>query len=176
MVKEAKKHMPITAELTPHHLYFNNSDIKGSSLLKMNPPLSDKTDMLALRLAFIKEEIDIISTDHAPHADHEKTNNWNESMNGIIGMETSFAAVNTVFECQEIEKVLRAMTINPAKLINKDVEIKHGKKADLVILDPLKEWTVTLDDIRSKSSNNPWIGHTLKGKVEKVIIGENEYE
>lgn len=169
MLKEQKGKMDISAELTPHHLFFSNEDINGSTNFKMNPPLNSKEHQEALIQAFKDEVVDIIATDHAPHAEHEKNVEWKKAANGIIGLESAFAAVNTVIGFEHIEKTLRAMTINPAKRIGLDVEIKEGQYANIVIIDPHEKWIFTEEDIRSKSKNSPWINVELTGRVKEVI-------
>lgn len=173
LLEEAKDSgMRITAELTPHHIFFNNDEIINDGKFKMNPPLGSKADQVALIRAFEEELVDIIATDHAPHTKEEKSGGFEKALNGIIGLETAFAACNTKLGEANLERLLRAMSINPAKLIGKDIELKDGKVANLVIIDPNKEWTFTEQDICSKSHNSPWIGLTLKGKVEKVIYSK----
>lgn len=177
MFVEAKKAgMNISAEATPHHLFFNNRVIKNEGNFKMNPPIGSSEDQEALVKAFLNEEINIIATDHAPHTKEEKSGGFKNAANGIIGLETAFAVCNTKLGQQNLEKVLRALTINPAKLIKKDIEIKNGAKANIVIIDPNEEWIFTEDDIKSKSQNSPWIGNKLKGRVKKVIFAKEQNE
>lgn len=164
------KGMNITAELTPHHIFFNNEEIINDGKFKMNPPLGSKADQTMLIAAFEQELIDIIATDHAPHTKEEKEGGFAKALNGIIGLETAFAACNTKLGSKNLEKLLRALTINPARLINRDVEIEDGKIANIVIIDPNEEWTFTEQDICSKSHNSPWVGMKLKGRVKQVIF------
>lgn len=170
LFKEAKESgMNITAELTPHHIFFNNEEIINDGQFKMNPPLGGKVDQQALIKAFEDELVDIIATDHAPHTQEEKSGGFAKALNGIIGLETAFAACNSKLGSHNLEKLLRALTINPAKVINKDIELQDGKLANLVIIDPNEEWTFTEQDICSKSHNSPWVGIKLKGRVKQVI-------
>ena len=169
LLKSAQSRMPITAELTPHHLYFSNEDINGSTNFKMNPPLGSKDDQKALQQAFKDGLINIIATDHAPHTCEEKGSDWNKSANGIIGLQTAFSAVYSVFGDEYIEEILMALSVNPAKLINLDVELKDGQDANLVFIDLNKKWSLTEENNMSKSCNSPWLNKELMGKVEKVI-------
>ena len=157
-----------TAELTPHHLFFSNEDIQNTNF-KMNPPLNTLKHKQELISAFKEGLINIIATDHAPHTEKDKNIKWEKASNGIIGLESAFAAVNTIMGNDYLVKTLESMSINPGKLIGLDVSIKNGKKANLVIIDPNEEWIFTKNDIFSKSKNSPFIGQKLVGKVKEVI-------
>lgn len=173
LVKKARKeNILVTAEITPHHLYFSNEDINGSTNFKMNPPLNSKEDRDVLRNAFLDGTVKVIATDHAPHSNEEKGDDWNKSYNGIIGLQTAFSAVYSVFGKDHIEKILMGLSVEPAKLIGMDVELKDGQDANLVFIDINKEWTYTKENNKSKSENSPWMGMTLKGKVEQVICNK----
>lgn len=170
--KSQKENVKVTAEITPHHLYFSNEDINGSTNFKMNPPLNSKEDRDVLREAFLDGTVKIIATDHAPHSKDEKGTDWKESYNGIIGLQTAFSSVYSIFGEKHLEKILMGLSVEPAKLIGLDVELKDGQDANLVFIDINKEWTYTRDNNKSKSENSPWLGMTLKGKVEKVICNK----
>ena len=138
----------------------------------MNPPLNSKEDRDVLREAFLDGTVKIIATDHAPHSKDEKGTDWNESYNGIIGLQTAFSSVYSIFGEKHLEKILMGLSVEPAKLIGLDVELRNGQDANLVFIDINKEWTYTRENNKSKSENSPWLGMTLKGKVEKVICNK----
>lgn len=175
-VEAKKSKMNISAELTPHHLFFNNTMLRDEGNFKMNPPIGSIEDQESLVEAFANEDIDIIATDHAPHTKEEKSGGFKNAANGIIGLETAFAVCNTKLGDEHLEKVLRGLTINPAKLINKDIEIRNGARVNIVIIDPNEEWIFTDKDIKSKSKNSPWIGIKLKGKIKQVIFTKEQNE
>ena len=170
--KSQRENVKVTAEITPHHLYFSNEDINGSTNFKMNPPLNSKEDRDVLREAFLDGTVKIIATDHAPHSKNEKGTDWNQSYNGIIGLQTAFSSVYSIFGEKHLEKILMGLSVEPAKLIGLDVELRNGQDANLVFIDINKEWTYTHENNKSKSENSPWLGMTLKGKVEKVICNK----
>ena len=169
--KAIKNNINVTAEITPHHLFFNSSDITSDNAnFKMNPPIGSKRDQKALVNAFKKNIINIIATDHAPHSLEEKNKGFKDSMFGIIGLQTAFAAFNTYLGPEYLEQILRALTINPAKLIGIENDIIEGQKANIVIIDPNKEFVFKEEDILSKSKNSPFINMKLKGSIEKFIL------
>ncbi len=173
LIDEARKRgMNITAELTPHHMALDNEMIINDGKFKMNPPLSKPNTRLKLIEALKNEIITIIATDHAPHSKEEKEGGFKESVNGIIGLETSFAVVNTVAREHEIplETIIKAMSINPGKLMGINTEIENNKIANLTIIDVMKKWRFKNEDIKSKSKNTPFIDMELTGKVKSIIL------
>lgn len=162
----------ITAEVTPHHFSLNESAVlEKRANAKMNPPLRTEEDRLAIIEGLKDGTIEIIATDHAPHSTEEKSGELVKAPSGIIGLETALALgiTNLVKEGHlSIMELLKKLTINPAKLYNLDRGyIKEGKCADIVIFDPNQEFIVK--KFGSKSSNSPFIGMKLYGKVKKTI-------
>ncbi len=174
IVREAKKKgAHVTAEVTPHHFSLTEDAVlRHGTLAKMNPPLRTEKDRLALIEALRDGTIDMIATDHAPHAPWEKeTEQFTQAPSGIIGLETSLALgiTNLVRPGYlSLTELLEKMTVNPAKLYGLPAgSLREGAAADIVLIDPEKKWTVT--EFQSKSSNSPFLGETLYGKAEHTI-------
>lgn len=166
----------IHAEATPHHFALTQEAVlEYNTLAKMNPPLREEEDRKAIIEGLKDGTIDLIATDHAPHADDEKAKSFSQAPSGIIGLETSFGlAVKNLVEPGYLGYVqlFEKMSYNPAKLYHIDAgKIQIGSKADLIIFDPKQEWVFDESDIASKSKNTPFIGYKLKGRIEAVIVG-----
>ena len=162
----------VYAEAAPHHFTLTEEDVlKYKSLAKMNPPLRTQKDRQAIIEGLKDNTIEIIATDHAPHNIEEKNREFAACPSGIIGLETSLAlGITSLVKENHLSLIslLEKMTINPAKLYNFDRGyIKEGAIADLVIFDENEKWIVTAFD--SKSSNSPFIGWELTGKVKYTI-------
>lgn len=162
----------VYAEATPHHFTLNEEDVlKHGSLAKMNPPLRSEEDRKKIIDGLKDNTIEIIATDHAPHIKEEKNKEFSLCPSGIIGLETSLAlSITSLVKKNHLSlmEVLEKMTINPARLYNLDRGyIAKGAVADIVIFDENEEWIVK--DFHSKSSNSPFIGEKLFGKVKYTI-------
>lgn len=170
----------VVAEATPHHFTLTEeSVIKYGTNAKMNPPLRTKEDRRKIIEGLKDGTIEIIATDHAPHTKEEKEGDFIDAPSGIIGLETSLSlGLTSLVEEGHLSlmELLQKMTINPAKLYNLEVgSIEIGKKADIVIFNPSREWLV--GDFASKARNTPFIDWNLKGKVEYTICnGKIVYE
>ena len=167
----------IHAEATPHHFTLTDEAvIKHGSLAKLNPPLRTEWDRMEIIKGLKDNTIDLIATDHAPHSAEEKAADpmWT-APSGITGLETALAlAITSLVKPGHLTmmEMLEKMTCNPAalyKLPGGSIEI--GKPADLVIFNPDEEWVVT--DFASKSTNTPFTGEKLCGKVHYTICGGN---
>lgn len=173
LIRFAKAHgANITAEVSPHHFSLTEEAIiKYGTNGKMNPPLRDEENRLRLIEGLKDYTIEIIATDHAPHSLEEKDREFTKAPSGIIGLETSLALgiTNLVREGHlSLMKLIEKMTVNPAKLYNlSSGSIEVNKVADIVIFDPDEKWVVK--DFYSKSSNSPFIGCELYGKVKYTI-------
>ena len=170
--KAYKNNMDVSLEITPHHLYFSNKDIINDGMFKMNPPLPSPKSQKEIIKTF-KKGIVIIATDHAPHEEKSKQGGFNNSVNGIIGLESAFSSVWTKAREYKInlKTVLEAMTNRPAKLLGiKEYGIKNGVVANLTIIDPLEEWIFKKENIYSKSKNSPFIGEKFTGRVKQIIL------
>ena len=160
------------AEATPHHFTLTDEAVlKYGALAKMNPPLRTENDRLAIIEGLKDGTIDLIATDHAPHSTEEKSRPITQTPSGIIGLETSLALGITSLVRPghlTLSQLIEKMTINPASLYNLPCgSVAEGKSADLVLFDPNEKWTP--ETYASKSSNSPFTGWELYGKVKYTI-------
>lgn len=175
LVRQAKKKSShIYAEATPHHFTLTQEAvIKYGTLAKMNPPLREETDRLAIIEGLKDGTIDMIATDHAPHSAEEKAKPFTEAPSGIIGLETSLSLgirelVNKGY--LSMLKLIEKMSYAPAKLYHLDAGyLAEGGPADLVVFDPDKEWLA--DTFVSKAANSPFIKERMPGVVSYTICG-----
>ena len=172
LVTDAKKRgVNVSAEVTPHHFSLTDEAVKGyDPNTKVNPPLRSQNDVEALKEGIAEGTIDIIATDHAPHTYEDKLGEFNYAANGISGLETALALVNTNLVKENIidyKDLLKLMYEKPIELFDlKKDGIKEGVLADLIIFDPDKEWEVKTDEFKSKGKNTPFAGQKLTGKNE----------
>ncbi|HGJ66299.1 TPA: dihydroorotase [bacterium] len=176
LVRQAKKKgINITAEATPHHFTLIDSAVeKHGANAKINPPLRSQKDVDAVIEGLKDGTIDVIATDHAPHADFEKAKGLNEAPFGIVGLETCLSIVITELVNKghlTLFDVIAKMTINPARILNlKKGTLSVGADADITIIDINKEWTVDPSKFESKGRNTPFAGWKLKGLAVKTIL------
>lgn len=178
MVAEAKRDgLPVTAEVCPHHFIMTTDDItEDDGNFKMNPPLRSKADVEALREGLKNNIMDVIATDHAPHAEQEKDRSMKDAAFGIVGLETSAALTYTeLVETGVLTPMQMAekMSYNPAKILGLSEEkgsISEGKIADIVIFDPSKEYEIDKHTFFSKGKNTPFHGRKVKGEVRCTIV------
>lgn len=181
LVRQArKKSGRIHAEATPHHFSLNEeAAIRFGTLAKMNPPLREEADRLAIIRGLQDGTLDLIATDHAPHAAREKARPITEAPSGIIGLETSLAlGLMHLVEpgYLTLSELIRLMSENPARLYGLDAGYAaEGGPADLVLFDEREEWTP--GRFASRSQNSPFLGQKLTGKVKVTICrGQVVYE
>ena len=141
LIREAKKSgLDVTCETAPHYLVFTKDNLPDEGMFKMNPPIRGREDRDALIQGISDGTVDMIATDHAPHSIEEKSRGFQNSLNGILGLETAFPVMYTnLVESTiiSIEKLFDLMSINPKKRFNiGNYEIKEGKSADFVIINP----------------------------------------
>ena len=170
LAKEMGAH--VTAEVTPHHFSLNEDAVlKYGTLAKMNPPLRTRMDRYEIIEGIKDGTIDLIATDHAPHSKEEKDRPLTEAPSGIIGLETALALGITKLVRKghvTIMQLMALMSLNPAKLYGLDRGyIDEGADADLVIFSEGERWKV--ESFASKSSNSPFLGEELYGKVKYTI-------
>ncbi|WP_437130317.1 dihydroorotase [Peptostreptococcus russellii] len=173
MVQYAKsKGANVIAEVTPHHFTLTEDAVlEHSTLAKMNPPLRTYEDRERIISALADGTIDIIATDHAPHTPEEKSVEFSKAPSGIIGLETALSLTITELVRKNrlsLSQALSKLTSNPSTLykLNKG-DISEGKIADICIFNPDESYV--LDKFYSKSSNSPFIGQKLFGKVKYTI-------
>jgi dihydroorotase len=178
LIKSAKnKGIPITSEVTPHHLFLDDSLLTSySTNLKVNPPIRTKQDNKSLIEAVKQGYMDVFATDHAPHSPDEKEVEFNEAPFGINGLETAVSLILDKLVNKNIislNKFIEMFSCNPAKILGLDHKgkIKTGADADLTILDTEKKITVDVKKFLSKSRNNPFNNWKLKGSPVMTIVG-----
>jgi len=181
IVREAKaRGVKVSCEVTPHHFSLTDEAVEiHLSNAKMNPPLREKEDIQAIIEGLQDGTIDCISTDHAPHADHEKETDMISAAFGIIGCETAIALglTNLVHAGKlSLKKYIEVSSSNPRKLMKlSPIQIAEGEKANLTIIDLDKEWKFSTTDIFSKSHNTPFIGTNLKGQAIGIVNNNQEW-
>lgn len=174
IIRDAKaRGIKVTCETCPHYFMLTEEKLLSRDAdYRMNPPLREEKDRLAVLEGIIDGTIDCIVTDHAPHAEHEKAD-FLTAPNGIVGLETSLAATLTaLFHTGKIglAGIVKLMSSNPRKLLGiKPVQLKKGLSADITLVDLYKEWDVKPEKLVSKSKNTAFKGMTLKGKSVAVI-------
>jgi dihydroorotase len=186
IVKRAKESgLPITAEVTPHHLVLNeNSWLSGRHACahhqiradyKMAPPLRSERDQEALLQALNSGLIDMVASDHAPHGCVDKETEIELAANGILGLQTTLPLLLEFVHAKKmkISRVVEALTNAPAKLLGlQDLgTLKVGAHADLAIVDLNEAWTLTPDQLASKSANSPFAGRKFQGRVVRTMVG-----
>lgn len=175
MLREARaKGVKATAEITPHHLLLTHHDcLKYGTLAKMAPPLREEADRQALVEAILDGTVDVIATDHAPHAMEEKSQGWAKSPFGITGIENAVSLCYTLLvkECgMDLSRFVQCFTTGPNNILKTDrATMKTGHPADVTILDVNAEITVQADKLHSKSLNCPWIGRHLFATVCGIL-------
>lgn len=177
MIKKAREGgLDITCDVTPHHLFFNDSYLASfNTNLKVKPPIRSEEDRLALIEGVKGGVIDAIASDHAPHLDTEKNTTFRLAEFGTIGLETLFSAAFSKL-CREekisLLKLISLITTSPAKILGIDAgKIEVGKTANIAVIDTEAEEEVKKEDFVSKSKNSAFIGQKLWGKVICTISG-----
>lgn len=171
LVRRAKlEGLNVYAEATPHHFSLTeDAAIEHGTLAKMNPPLRTLSDMLAIKEGLSDGTIDMIATDHAPHSEEEKDKPITEAPSGITGLETAFSlAIRELINTKLISfpKLFKLMSFNPCQLYKLPGGIiKKDAPADLIVFDSNLEWEVRKEDFKSKSTNSPFIGQKLPGRI-----------
>ncbi|WZL71937.1 dihydroorotase [Clostridiaceae bacterium 35-E11] len=182
LVRAAKaRGLKVTCEATPHHFTLTDKMVlqRGSDA-KMSPPLRTEKDVRAIKEGLMDGTIDVIATDHAPHTKEDKDKDLVGAANGIIGLETAFAlGLKELVHPghMTLEALVKKLSCAPAQLLNLPKgTLKEGYDADITIIDLDREWIVDKKKFYSKSSNMPFEGWQLKGKVVTTIVnGEIKY-
>ena len=170
-----KKNSKISAEVTPHHLYFIDENLSSyDTNLKVAPPIRSRNDRNALIKAVKNGIINCIATDHAPHTIEEKEGTFDMAPCGMIGLESCYGAINKVLHHQnrmDQISVIKLLTVNPRKIMGFDLDLfKIDTPAELVVLDPNKEWEFSPKNIFSKSKNSPFVGENMMGKIIHTVV------
>lgn len=175
LVRAAKADgLDITAEATPHHLSLSEDFLESyDARFKVNPPLRTAADIEAIRAGLVDGTIDAVATDHAPHTAESKDLPLDQAPPGMLGLETALAVVLTHCD-MDVERLVAVMSINPARIAG--VDDRHGRPvapdepANLVVFDPEQRWTVDASASASRSRNNPYTGHELRGRVRHTVV------
>lgn len=178
MVRAAKaKGLPVTCEATPHHLFLTEDAIDGTydTCLKVNPPLRTAADAEALIEGVLDGSVDAIVTDHAPHADWEKSREFELAPFGVIGLETSLALINTnLVKTGKMGygRMVELMSSKPREILGLEpVSIAAGSLADITVFDADAAWTVSEDEFASHAKNSGFKGAELLGRATDVFVG-----
>lgn len=168
--------IPVTAEVTPHHLLLTEELARGyDARFKVNPPLRRDEDVVALREALADGTIDIVATDHAPHPTEAKECAWDEAANGMVGLESALSVVQAAMVETGLlgwPDVARIMSSRPAEiglLAGYDAPFATGSSANLTLVDPGARRSFGLSDLHGKSVNSPYLGRELPGRIVTTI-------
>ncbi|HWQ89579.1 MAG TPA: dihydroorotase [Desulfitobacteriaceae bacterium] len=177
LIRQAKKKgVNVTAEVNPHHLIFCDEDVQlTKTSLKVNPPLRTAEDREALLEALSEGTIDMLATDHAPHAWEEKARPFAEAPFGINGLETSLAAVWQYLVAPgrlSVKRLLEAWSLAPARRFGlAGGSLKPGQTADMVLFDPDRTLEIERENLASKAQNTPFLHMTLQGCPVMTWVG-----
>lgn len=166
----------VTGEVTPHHLLLDDTMLGTyNPNFKMAPPLRERMDCEALLEGIRSGVIQAVATDHAPHTEIAKDAAFDDAPNGVVGVETAFAALHTGLVLTgklELSRLVHAMSLGPARILDlPHGPVTDGGPADLTVLDLEATWEVGEDDFVGKSSNCPWLGATLTGLPVLTVSG-----
>jgi dihydroorotase len=176
VIRRAKSRgVRITAEATPHHLTLTDAALATyDTNFKMNPPLRTEADRQELLTGLREGTLDCVATDHAPHTTDEKDREFDFAPFGIIGLETALpVCLNVLFRQNRftLSHVVDLMTRKPAQIMKLPAgTLTPGAAADLTLFDPEEKWTYDAKAGFSKSSNSPWHGQTLTGRVKTTLV------
>ncbi len=183
LIREAKaRGVKVTAETCPHYFKLNDSVIAGfDTNTKVNPPIREEKDRIAIIEGLKDGTLDCIVTDHAPHHEDDKHVEYNLAAFGISGLETSFALSYTALvksKALTLVQLAEKMSANPAGILNlRGGELKLGAPADFTVADLNEEWTINPDEFASKGKNTPFAGRKVFGRVKLTVVdGEIKYE
>ena len=174
IIRAAKQRgVQVTCETAPHYFTLTDDAVRGyNTNAKMNPPLREAEDLIAIKEGLVDGTIDCIATDHAPHHIDEKDVEFNEAMNGIIGLETSLPlSLQLVRDgLLTLPQLIEKMTCAPARILNMNRgTLRVGAIADVTVIDLDKTWVVDADALASKSKNSPWLGETMTGAAALTV-------
>lgn len=171
----------VTAEVTPHHLYFNEEALRDfNTNLKVAPPIRTESDRLNLIKAVKDGTIDCIATDHAPHTIEDKETTFDLASFGMIGLESCFGAVSKVLirdNGMSLLDVVRLLTVKPRAIMGFEKDLfKIGAEVELAVIDPNFEYVFKKENIKSRSVNSPYIGEKMIGKINYTISKNKVYK
>ncbi|ERS56279.1 MULTISPECIES: dihydroorotase [unclassified Corynebacterium] len=178
LLQWAKEHdIPLTAEVTPHHLLMTDDKLRTyDGLFRVNPPLREQRDTQALRQALLDGTIDCVATDHAPHGSEDKCVEFENARPGMLGLESSLAVIAKLFVetgLADWRFIARVMSERPAeitRLPGHGRPLEVGEPANLTIVDPQHHWVSDSAQLASKSQNNPYAGEEFGARVTHTIL------
>lgn len=175
LVRRAKNDgIRITAEVTPHHLVLNEQAVADyDTNSKMSPPLREEEEREALVAGLKDGSIDAVASDHAPHELDSKRIEFSRAAMGILGLQTSLPLLLEMVEKGQIsrQRAIESLTSAPAKAFRLDAgRLAKGAPADIAIIDPQHAWTFGPEVVRSLSMNSPFLGRSMKGSAESVLV------
>ncbi len=173
LIRQAKKEgLPITCETAPHYLVFSDNDLEEDARFKMNPPIREEADRLALIEGICDGTIDMIASDHAPHSLEEKSKGLEKSAMGIVGIETAFPILYTELVKKDIislERLIELLNVNPNRRFGIEGEIAVGKNANLTVFNLEDEYVINSKDFLSKGKCTPFEGKKVFAKCMLTI-------
>ena len=178
LVRRAKSDgLPVTAEVTPHHLSLTDELLTGyDPLYKVNPPLRTMDDIAALKAGIADGTIDAVATDHAPHAPHTKEMPLDQAPPGMLGLETALGVVNTAVDVSP-QRIAELFSWNPARIAGVDQRhgrpVAVGEPANIAVWNLNEVWSVSRDNLASKSRNTPFHGMELRGRNKHTVFNGN---
>lgn len=166
--------LPVTAEVTPHHLALTDERCRGyDPVFKVSPPLRTAADVAALKAGLADGTLDAIATDHAPHPQEAKEEPFDQAPPGMVGLETALAVALSESGLP-LERVLALMSWQPARIAGVDGAhggpVAEGRPANLVVIDPEADWVVEPGRLASRSRNTPFAGRRLRGRVRHTVF------
>ena len=169
----------VSAEVSPHHLTLTHEACRGfETSAKMNPPLRERSDIDALKEGVARGVITVLATDHAPHSDEAKGQDFARAPFGIIGLETALGVYAEALVYGNVigwDRLVAMMTIEPAGLCGLDAQglgrLTPGGPADITLIDPGAAWVVGAGDLAGKSRNTPFLGRALVGRAVGALLG-----
>ncbi len=177
LIRQGKRRgVNVTGEACPHHFTLTDESLRSfDSHYKMAPPLRTQRDVEAVIEGLKDGTLSVLATDHAPHAPEKKARELDQAPNGIIGLET-FLPICVTFLVERGHltwpQMIEKMTANPAAVLGIDRgTLKPGRPADVTVIDPAAEWTVDVNQFRTKSRNSPFHGWKVKGRAVATIVG-----
>lgn len=177
LIRAAKQQgLRVTAETTPHHVYFTDADCRDyETNFKMKPPLRSQDDQDALVEALSDGTLDAIASDHAPHTGTDKDRTFPHAPFGVIGLETAFAAAHDRLVKRgplSLLRLVELMSTAPARILGKPGgNLQPGGPADFALIDLEEAWTPRAQALWSKGSNCPFVGRELTGRVHATLLG-----
>jgi dihydroorotase len=178
LVRQAKLDgLPVTAEVTPHHLSLTAELLRGfDATFKVNPPLRSMSDIEALKAGLLDGTIDAIATDHAPHARRDKELPLDQAPPGMLGLETALGVTCAALDLDPLA-IAQVMSVAPAKIAgiaDRQGNLPRvGVAANLCVVDLNATWTINPETMASKSTNTPFVGMQLRGKVVHTMFKGN---